>query len=71
MARNRAVSFAADVVIQDAEQQIREADEELEAAKRERDPSKQRLAIVEAQAKINRAHSRLKDARLINRRKRS
>lgn len=63
MARNRAVSFAADVVIQDAEQQIREADKELEQAKCEPDPSKRNWAIAEAQAKINRANSRLADVR--------
>jgi hypothetical protein len=63
MARNRAVSFAADTIIQDAEQQIREADKELEQAKREPDPNKRNWAIAEAQAKINRASSRLSDAR--------
>ncbi|ABX03983.1 hypothetical protein Haur_1338 [Herpetosiphon aurantiacus DSM 785] len=61
MAR-KSMSGAAEDIVADARNQLREADSELETAKKVKDETERNRLIAEAQIKVNRAEARLREA---------
>ena len=63
MAR-KSVSAQAELIVIDAQGQLRQADSELEQAKdRKHSETERNRLIAEAQAKLNRAEARIREAR--------